>query len=72
MDENFVCRPRGDAFANTELPLHHTVINSIRFPVVRLDDVKKALFPALKLNAFEAKIRKLGEEIHIGRDCNDR
>ena len=71
MDESFVCRPRGDAFTNADLPLYHTVINSIQFPVVRLDDVKKAFFPALKLTAFEAKIHKLGEKIHIGRDCDD-
>ena len=66
------CSPRGDAVANTELPLYHTVINPIRFSVVRLDDVKTSFFSALKRKAFEAEIQKLGEAIHIGRDCGDR
>ena len=46
MDE--VCRPQGDAFANADLPLHHTVKKSVRFPLVRLHDVKRVFFPDLK------------------------
>ena len=48
MDEAYVCRPQGDAFANADLRLHHTVKNSVRFPLVRLHDVKRVFFPGLK------------------------
>ena len=69
MDEAYVCRPQGDAFANADLPLHHTVKKFVRFPLVRLHDVKRVFFPDLKDRAWKKKLSNLGEEIHVSSDC---
>ena len=53
MDEAFVCNPAGEAFRNVSLPLHFTVENSYRFPVVRLVDVKNVFFPGTERQVVE-------------------
>ena len=72
MDEAFVCNPAGEAFRNVSLPLHFTVENSYRFPVVRFVDVKNVFFPELKDRSWNMKLSKLGEVIHYSSDSHDR